>query len=639
MKKFTNPSRFFRRMNGPLLAMVGALLLTPLLAQAQKVTADLSQEVTAVNQPVQLNISVVGGRGARVPQDIDVPGLQIRFAGRSEQVNVVNFQMTISSIYSYLIIPTQSGEFTIPAIPINVSGRTYKTAPLTLRVGANSGGVPVLPAIPVHPSQQQSPSGSGMPSYVPPAGQQYPQAQGRAPADQEEGEPAFGELIIPKKTAFVGEVVPVELRFYFSSAYPVRLADRPSFSGDGFTVLNFSKPIQREQDINGLPYNVVVFQTAITPVKSGSLEVSPATIEAQITMPGSAPQNSDDFFSNFFGNSGFGMDVRQVTVSTKPQTVEVKQLPKDGRPDDFSGAIGQFTLQASASPKKAEAGDPITLSAVVSGRGNFGALGAPTLMDSENWKSYPPSEKFEPSSRDPIGFNGQKTFDFMIVARADTTLTPSPEFSFFDPAVEKYVTLKADPIAVVAKGGTAAAPAAAVAATTTTPSPTPDEQPTPPPASTDLLASNFRPASFDPFVLKTGFLIVNSVAAVGWLAFLLFGLGRVAANSAFAQKSARRREARRLLQQTDDLSATPEQFYQGAEAFVRTRLAPEGSNLDSRDLLARSSVPEETKEKVAAILDRADEGRYSTGSVAHLGADERQAIIKQLKTFDEQLGA
>ena len=40
-----------------------------------------------------------------------------------------------------------------------------------------------------------------------------------------------------------------------------------------------------------------------------------------------------------------------------------------------------------------------------------------------------------------------------------------------------------------------------------------------------------------------------------------------------------------------------------------------------------------------AILDRADEGRYSTGSVAHLGADDRQAIIKQLKSFDEQLGA
>lgn len=640
MKKIALPSRFWRTMSGASLALLGALLLVPSLAQAQKVTADLSQEVTAVGQPVQLNISVVGGRGARLPDDLQVPGLQIRFAGRSEQVNVVNFQMTISSIYSYLIIPTKEGEFTIPAVPVNVGGRNYKTAPLTLKVGGNSGGVPVLPALPVHPSQQ-SPSGSGMPSYVPPAGQQYPQAPNPRVRTRgaDEGEPAYGELIIPKKTAFVGEVVPVELRFYFSAAYPVRLADRPSFSGDGFTVLNFSKPIQREQDIDGQPYNVVIFQTAITPVKSGTLEVSPATIEAQITMPGSAPQSSDDFFSNFFGNSGFGMDVRQITVSTKPQTVEVKQLPKEGRPDDFSGAIGQFTLKASASPKKAEAGDPITLSAVVAGRGNFEAIGAPTLMDSENWKSYPPSEKFEASPRDPIGFNGEKTFDYMIVARTDSTLTPSPEFSFFDPAVEKYVTLKAEPIAVVARGGSAAtAPAASVAAASASPTPVPDA-PTPPPASTDLLARDLHPASFEPLVFHTGFLIANGIAAVGLLAFLLFGLGRAAANSSFAKKSARRREARRLLQQTDDLSVTPEQFYQGAEAFVRARLAPEGSALGSRELLAQSALPEDTREKVSVILDRADEGRYSTSGSAHLGADERQAIIKQLKTFDEQLGA
>jgi len=629
-------------MSGSSLALLCALLLLPAFAQAQKVTADLSQEVTAVGQPVQLQIKVSGGAGARLDTEaLNIPGLQILSSTSSQQFTFGSGGSGLTTTYNFVILPTEEGEYTIPAMDVNIRGRkAIQTQALTLKVGGNSGGVPVLPAIPVHPSQQQqSPSGSGMPSYLPPAGQQAPQApRGRNRPAAAPSEPAFGELIIPKKTAFVGEVVPVELRFYFSSHYPVRLADRPNFSGDGFTVLNFSKPVQREQEIDGELYNMVVFQTAITAVKAGALEVVPATIEAQITMPGSAPQNSDDFFSNFFGNSGFGMDVRQITVSTKPMALEVKPLPKEGRPDDFSGAIGQFTLQASASPKKAAAGDPITLSTVVSGRGNFGAIGAPTLMDSENWKSYPPSEKFEASSRDPIGFNGEKTFDFMIVARADTTQTPSPEFSFFDPAVERYVTLKAEPIAVVAKGGTAAAPAATAVATAPTPTPAPDA-PTPPPASTDQLASNFQPASFDPLVLKTGFLIINAVAAVGWLALLLFSLGRAAVNSSYAQNSARRRESRRLLQQIDDLSATPEQFYQGAETFIRTRLAPEGSNLDSRELLSRAAVPQETKDKVASILDRADEGRYSTGSVAHLGAEERQAIFKQLKTFDEQLGA
>jgi hypothetical protein len=336
------------------------------------------------------------------------------------------------------------------------------------------------------------------------------------------------------------------------------------------------------------------------------------------------------------------MQAHQVTVPTKSQTVEVKALPKEGRPDDFSGAIGQFTLQASASPKKAEAGDPITLTAVVAGRGNFEAIGAPTLIDSENWKAYPPNEKFEPSPKDPIGFNGQKTFDYMIVARVDSTLTPSPEFSFFDPAVEKYVTLKAGPVAVTARGSSTAAQGTAVAAATNSPTPAPTTQPaaaTPPPSASELLATDFHPSSFEPMIFSKGFLITNGIVATAWLAFLLFGLGRVAANSSMAQRSARRREARRLLQKADDVSATPEQFYQGAETFIRARLAPEGSNLGTRELVAQSSLPAETKAQIDAILDRADEGRYSTGSVAHLGADVRQAIIKQLKSFDEQLGA
>jgi BatD DUF11 like domain len=630
MKKLSISSNSCRKTPSHRIALVCALLLLPVLAFAQKVTADLSQEVTAVGQPVQLNISVVGGRGAQVPNQLNVPGLDVRFAGRSEQVNVVNFQMTVSAIYSYLVIPTQTGDFVIPAIPVTVGGRTYKTSPLTLRVGGNSGGVPVMPALPVQPSQ-------------PSPGQQYPTAQmpqGRPTPARQNGDPAFGDLIIPKKTAYVGEIIPVEVRFYFSEAYPVRLADRPSFSGDGFTVLNFSKPVQREQEVNGQMYNVVIFQTAITPVKPGSLEVTPANIEAQISMPDSGQQGGqDDFFNNFFNGSGFGMQAKQVTVSTKPQQVEVKPLPSEGRPDDFSGAIGQFSLQASASPKKAEAGDPITLSAVISGRGNFESLSAPTLADSENWKSYPPSEKFDPSPKDPIGYNGQKTFDYMIVARQDATLTPSPEFSFFDPAVEKYVTLKAGPIAVAAKGSAGVTPPATVAAASAQPTPAPTAAPaaTPPPASTDLLATDFHPASFEPFIFSNKFLISNGVIAAAWLAFLLFGLGRAAANSSMAQKSARRRETRRLLQRTDDLSATPEQFYQGAETFIRARLAPEESSLDTRELLTRSTLPVDTKEKIGAILDRADERRYSTSSLAHLGADERQAIIQQLKSFDEQL--
>ena len=127
----------------------------------------------------------------------------------------------------------------------------------------------------------------------------------------------------------------------------------------------------------------------------------------------------DDFFGGFFGNMMSSGDIRQITVPTQSAKLDVKPLPKEGRPDDFSGAIGQFSLQTSAAPKQAAAGDPISLNVTVSGRGNFDAMGSPVLLEADGWRTYPPGEKFEASPSDPIGFNGEKRFEYMLVARED----------------------------------------------------------------------------------------------------------------------------------------------------------------------------------------------------------------------------
>ena len=320
--------------------------------------------------------------------------------------------------------------------------------------------------------------------------------------------------------------MPVELRFYFDASYPVRLPDRPSFSGDGFTVMRFSKPIEKQQEIDGRIYNVVIFQTAFSAAKSGTLEIPPASMESQIQLPGRGPSGMDDFFGGFFGNMMSSGDIRQTTVPTQSAKLDVKPLPKEGRPDDFSGAIGQFSLEASAAPKQAAAGDPISLNVTVSGRGNFDAMGSPVLLEADGWRTYPPGAKFEASPSDPIGFNGEKRFEYMLVAREDQSKTPVAQLSFFDPSLEKYVTIKSAAIEVAAKG---TADQSAVAAAT----PAPQPQPTPAAVSAPVqkesaLASNFSPASFTSFAHDRGFLVVNGALAVAWSAALIIGLGRAA---------------------------------------------------------------------------------------------------------------
>ena len=123
---------------------------------AQQVQAELSQDYTAVGQPVRLSISVTGARGAQVPQQLKIDGIDARFIGKSEQMQ---WQMgsggvnsTATSTYSYLIVPLRQGEFTIPSIPVAVGGKTVKTPSLRLRVSGGQG-VPVLPAIPIPQGQ------------------------------------------------------------------------------------------------------------------------------------------------------------------------------------------------------------------------------------------------------------------------------------------------------------------------------------------------------------------------------------------------------------------------------------------------------------------------------------------------------
>jgi hypothetical protein len=205
--------------------------------------------------------------------------------------------------------------------------------------------------------------------------------------------------------------------------------------------------------VNGENYIVFGFQTALAPAKTGTLDVPASTLGARLQIPGSAPAGFADLFRQFGGTIPQGMftESREVSIETKPTRLEVLPLPKEGKPVEFSGAIGKFKMEASVSPKKAAPGDPVTLKVLISGQGNFDAMGAPVLVDDEGWRSYPPVDKFQ--SADAIHYTGEKAFDFVLVARQDQTQTPAVRFSFFDPATGKYETLTQTSLPVDAKAG------------------------------------------------------------------------------------------------------------------------------------------------------------------------------------------
>ena len=58
--------------------------------------------------------------------------------------------------------------------------------------------------------------------------------------------------------------------------------------------------------------------------------------------------HANDPFEDFFNDPFFNRNVRNVelTLATKPVTLEVKPLPEAGKPLSFKGAVGDLALKA-----------------------------------------------------------------------------------------------------------------------------------------------------------------------------------------------------------------------------------------------------------------------------------------------------
>jgi hypothetical protein len=632
--------RHTMKLRGILLA-VAAAMLTGVGARADVETI-LSRNETGIGQPVLL---VYRFTNTEQPEDMPEPsimvdGLQVRFRGANQQNNFsFSFgagggQNRSESVieYNYAVTPLRPGDFTIPGFQVRVGAQTLRTKPARLKVFGVGGSLPPAQVAPQVP-----------PGILPQPVQPLPVPGGQTPAAPagREGEPYFAELLMTAKPVYVGEVVPVDLRFYFRGDIPLREIQRVAFAGDGFTAVPLGEPTQGEQMIGNVGYRVLTFRSAITALKTGDIDI-PAVTMGGTVMVSAAPPGIDAFFDQFFGNfpmPGMGR-AEPVEVSTPGRTLKVLPLPKEGRPAGFNGAVGQFTLDASVDPASAGPGEPVTLSLAVSGRGNFDAISPPALTGEESWRTYAPKERFEKD--DAVGSAGTKTFDFKIVARSNQTQTPGAEFSYFDPRKKEYVTLKAEPQHVDAAGRSAATSddqTLPPVATGAAPGPQPAQTPAEDIASPAPSLSSSAGQGFVPSLNAPWFRWLNAAFLAFALMFLplLFWLRRRRIKSArTAELESVLREAKSALHKASEKT----EFYNAAANFVQARLdllnGKAGTFADAAAALEQRAADPLERRELQSVLARRDELKYGGGTGGALPDDERRRIVSVLEKFAAQ---
>src|SRR5437870_3785020 len=528
-------------------------------ADSPGVTAVLSNSEIVVGETVELQIKVTGPGDARPPEEISVDGLEIHATGQSRQFEIHNFATSSSVTYNYTILPLRAGRFTIPPQTVRAGGNLLKTPELTLNVA-------------------DSPS---RPSGVRPS--RGTQTQSVRPSEL-----VFAELIVPQKTAYVGEIVPVQIRMGFDPRVRPRLIEPPEITGQGFTAQKLQESGQSSETINGRPFDVVTYKTAIAAARAGKFEVGPVKAKAQVLVPRprSAPRSrsrspfdlfdlddpfSDPFFSNPFAQIG---ERREIEIKSEPMALEVKPLPPKA-PPSFSGAIGNFTMTTDAKPNSVQVGDPITITAAISGRGNFDRVNAPVVEDDRGWHKYPPSSKFKQD--DEVGISGTKTFETVLSPNEKKQSLPLLAFSYFDPVKEQYVTLRSEPIAITVQGG--AAPTQNVAASRpASPTPAPATRPAATAKPADILYQlTEQPAATESFAPLYTRPVFWTAQLIPFLA--LIGL----AGWKIRQAKADNREARRITALQHELAermrklhradASPREYYAEASRAVRVKAA------------------------------------------------------------------
>jgi hypothetical protein len=271
------------------------------------------------------------------------------------------------------------------------------------------------------------------------------------------GGAAFAQLVVPTRPIYVGESVPIDIEVGVRPGIVTSMNGLPTLNGGDFTLNNLSKqPKRRDQVIEGSPFLVMSWHSVLGAVKPGNFSLSVDTpVSVKINTLSSqdidiAARMGAPFLQSLYN----GIAPKELSVASPSSDMKVLPLPTEGRPKDFSGAVGDFQVSSDISPAHPAAGDPVTLSLHVRGAGNFDRVDSPMLDHLDNWKTYPAKSSFKPG--DAVGYKGEKVFEQpLIAAQAGEQTIPGLEFSYFNPNTQRYERVQTQPIKVTIAGSLA----------------------------------------------------------------------------------------------------------------------------------------------------------------------------------------
>jgi hypothetical protein len=388
------------------------LLSTSFNAQEATLKASISKNKLGVNQRLRIEFSIdkQGGDNFSPPSfnNFRVVG------GPSQSISQswINGKVSFSQSYTYIIQPIKKGEFTIANASIKIGGKLIKSEPIKIIV---------LDAVEI-------PQNPNDPNYI---------AQQNIHLVAE----------ISKSSPYVGEGIYVEYRLYVSdnvSIYDTSVTEAPKYNGfwnQDIKINGFPVKIGK---YNGEDYRYIVLQKALLiPTRTGKLSIDPMKMDIVIGVPSGR--------ADFFGNA-ITKNVRREFASTK-KIISPKGLPLEGKPANFTGAVGDFNFNISLSKGILKANETSKLAVKISGKGNLNLFELPAIKTPAELEMYQPERK-EGVQINANGISGNITDTYTVVPLFKGKYKiPSVSFSYFNLREKKYNTIATEDFFLDVKEG------------------------------------------------------------------------------------------------------------------------------------------------------------------------------------------
>jgi hypothetical protein len=399
------------------------------LYAANNLTVKSTIDKTVVGLNKQFTLSVeISGEGANSISDPRLPELS-NFAmylgsGSSQNIQFINGKMSVTKIINYHYRAATAGIFQIKPVVIVYKGKQYQTNPVQIEI---------LKSV----SQQQT---------------TQKQSKRVKNSGNVEGD-LFLRTIVNKKKVYKNEPVIVTYKIYTRlNISQIGYTSLPSTAGFWAEEFKIPQQPQTSQEIlGGKEYTVAVLKKmALFPMSSGQKTIESLGVECGVRIK---RKRSRDPFGDFFDDSFFFGRTERKEIFSKPINIEVLPHPEEGKPDNFTGEIGKYTIKSWVDKSTVNTNEAISFKVKIEGQGNIRTLSEPQILFSSDFESYPP-KLTEKINRNNAVINGSKTYEYVLVPRIPGKQKIKPIYlSFFDPTEKLYKTIHTDEILIDVKKG------------------------------------------------------------------------------------------------------------------------------------------------------------------------------------------